>query len=84
MATKDISDRQVCEAVRESRLHGFYPWPCELLAQRTGQPEKVCCRAIERAEEHGLLEYGVSLRTAWLTEQGMDLIAATGGEGDAG
>lgn len=50
------------------------PWPYELLAQWTGQPEKVCYRAMERAEENGLLEYGVSLRTAWLTDKGKALL----------
>lgn len=78
MATKDISDIQVCAAVeRYQKDHSL--WPYELLAKCTGQPEKVCFRAMERAYRHGLLEYGVSLRTAWLTEAGLALL-----KGDSG
>lgn len=50
-------------------------WPYEILAQWTGEPEKVCYRAIERASERGLIEYGVSLRTGWLSEKGKALLA---------
>ncbi len=50
-------------------------WPYVLLSQWTGEPEKVCYRAMERACENGYLDYGVSLRTAWLTEAGEALIA---------
>lgn len=75
MSMKDVTDRQVCQAVADFRAAGLNgPWPYELLAQRTGQPEKVCYRAMERADAHGLLEYGVSLRTAWLTDKGRALL----------
>lgn len=74
MATKDISDKQVCEAVKFSKENDFTPWPYEILAKVTGQPEKVCCRAIERACDRGYLDYGVSLRTAWLTDKGESLL----------
>jgi len=61
MATKDISDRQVCEAYRDSQA--FYDvWPCDLLRQRTVQCEKVVYRAMERAERRGLIDSGVTLR----------------------
>lgn len=33
-------------------------------------PEKVVFRKMEKLAEQGYLEYGVSLRTAWLTEKG--------------
>jgi hypothetical protein len=81
MATKDITDQMVCEAVE--RYHNFmvgHNWnettkfPYEDLSKRTGEPEKVCFRAVERAYNHGLIEYGVSLRTGWLTDKGKDLI----------
>ena len=103
MATKDITDAQVCRAVQDYQdamrdcpplrndiyLHAILhfvekgvlpkpasspPWPYETLAARTGQPEKVCYRAMERAERRGLIEYGVSLRTGWLTEAGKALL----------
>ena len=74
MATKDISDLQVCEAVRASRESRFLHWPYDFLQHWTRQPFKVCWRAMERAARRGLIEYGVSLRTAWLTQKGLDLL----------
>lgn len=76
MATKDISDKQVLLAVLKSRLTDFTPWPYEILAAETGECEKVCFRAMERADRRGLLDYGVSLRTAWLTDKGKALVAS--------
>lgn len=78
MATKDITDIQVCEAVRDSRKSHGELWPYELLASRTGQPEKVCYRAMERAVRHGLIEYGVSLRSGWLTDKAVALLNVVG------
>ena len=74
MATKDITDKQVCEAMRDAGAGGFAQLSQELLAVRTGQPENVCYKAMERAEERGLIESGVSLRTGWLTEKGEALL----------
>ena len=75
MATKEITDKQVVDAYLECSESGFSVWPYQLLSQRTGQPEKVCYRACERAERHGLIECGVSLRSGWLTEKGRELQA---------
>ena len=74
MATKDISDRQVCEAV-QAYADDLNHWPYDILAEATGQPQKVCWRAVERAAKRDLIEYGVSLRTGWLTEKGRQLLA---------
>lgn len=92
MATKDISDVQVCRAVDAYNraikalpppASGFFglsacgplpPFPYEALAASTGQPEKVCYRAMERAERRGLIEYGTALRTGWLTAEGRALL----------
>jgi len=49
-------------------------WPYEILQEVTGQPEKVCYKAMERADDRGLIDYGVSLRTGWITEEGMKLL----------
>jgi hypothetical protein len=76
MPTRDITDQQVCEAVREWSLAGSR-FADEILAERTGQPLKVCVRAMERADRHGLLEWGVSLRSGWLTQRGHDLLQET-------
>ena len=55
------------------------PWPYELLAERTGECEKVCYRAMERAYDRGLIEFGTSLRSGWLTDEGEALLEAKGG-----
>jgi hypothetical protein len=76
MAMKDITDLQVVRAVQQWQDNRNGPWPYETLARETGQPEKVCFRAMERADRRGYLEYGVSLRTAWLTDKGKALLTS--------
>ncbi len=59
MSMKDITDKQVLQAyldAEEMREHGNMVWPDDLLAQRTGQAEKVCFRCLERAEDRQLIE----------------------------
>lgn len=76
MSTKDITDLQVCLAVKAFHERDLdLPWPYEALAGETGQAEKVCFHAMRRADRRGYLDYGVSLRTAWLTEKGEQLVA---------
>ena len=77
MATKDITDKQVLMAYLESKKEPRR-CPSEILAGMTGQPEKVCWCAMERTYRRELIEYGVSLRCAWLTEKGLELIASGG------
>lgn len=72
MARKDISDKQVCKAYSESKKCNKFPY--ELLTEWTGQPEKVCISAMERAYDRGYIEYGVSLRSGWLSEKGLALL----------
>lgn len=74
MATKDISDVDVVHAVRWATQAGR-PAP-EMLAECTGQPPKVCWRALERADRRGLIEWGVSLNRPWLTAAGAALVRA--------
>lgn len=79
MATRDVTDGQVCLAYAESlrqRDAGRkpYDYPYEILQRMTGQCEKVCYRAMERANDRGYVEYGVSLRTGWLTPKGKALL----------
>jgi hypothetical protein len=82
MSRKDISDKQVCEAYAEAALQRGPNWdhpyemPYEILHRLTGEPEKVCYRAMERAEERCYIEYGVSLRTGWLTDKGKELLTS--------
>lgn len=78
MATKDITDKQVCEAFRDRVMVSMEHecrFPYDILEERTGQAFKVCWRAMERAADRGLIEYGVSLRTGWLTERGRALLS---------
>jgi len=79
VATKDISDRQVCEAYAEmGRQRQGAVWRYqtaeELLMQSTGQCLKVCLNAMQRAENRRLIDCGVSLRTGWLTDAGKALL----------
>lgn len=72
MATKDISDIQVIKAYLEYKQTMHFPY--NILYRDTGQPIKVCCRAMERAEKRGYINCGVSLVTGWVTEKGYELL----------
>lgn len=80
MATKDITDAIVCLAYAEAaRQRGpdwknDYEYPYQILQRHTGQCFKVCYRAMERAERRRLVDCGVSLRTGWLTDAGLELL----------
>jgi len=80
MATKDITDKEVCLAYKVAELQrgedweNDYEFPYIILQRMTGQPFKVCYRAMERAADRDYIEYGVSLRTGWLTGKGKALL----------
>lgn len=74
-AVAEPTARQVVEAQARWQANQEGPWAYEILALETGQPEKVCFHCMRRAEARGLLESGVSPRTAWLTETGKSLLA---------
>jgi len=76
MSTKDISDLEVLEACRDWRTH--HQFADALLAVRTEQHPKVAHRALERADRRRLIEWGVSLRTAWPTPEGFALLEQHG------
>jgi hypothetical protein len=78
MATKDITDLQVCQAVRAGMDH---PGPYDgnhhrhvILAAMTGEHLKVCWRALERAQTRDLIDCGVGLHVAYLTDAGKALL----------
>ena len=73
MSRKNISDYLVVKAVDES-AYDRDRWACEILQNYTGEPQKVCYRAMERAHERGYLDFGVSLGTAWVTDKGKELL----------
>jgi hypothetical protein len=61
MATRDITDVQVCDAFAEARANkragnGEDSSPLNVLIRNTHEPLKVCKNAIIRAEKHGLIE----------------------------
>lgn len=75
MKRSDISDIQVvaCAASYQSQTP-VSSFVTDLIVEETGAPYKVAEAAMERALDHGLIEYGVSLRTAWPTREGMALL----------
>ena len=82
MSTKDVTDKMVCDAYAEMHRQRYqgpdkpwanYEYPYVILMRMTGECEKVCYRAMERACDRDLVEFGVSLRTGWLTEKGKAL-----------
>jgi len=74
MKRSDISDLEVCKAVAEyQNTMGDFPY--EVLARKFNCDEKLAYSACERACDNDLVEYGVSLRTGWLTEKGYKLLS---------
>lgn len=49
-------------------------FPYKALANQTGEPEKVCLRAMERADKRGLIVCGAMYWAAWLTAKGKKLL----------
>ena len=66
----DVPTQLVLEAHITAKTLKFRVWPYDLLSNWTGESEPTCRRAMERDEKNGFLEYGVSLRTAWVTPKG--------------
>lgn len=83
---KDITNESVCRAYALYQLamekFGFnnvipsdcIRYPYEILMNWFDLPFDVCWRAMERASDEGFIEYGVSLRTGWLTDKGKQLL----------
>lgn len=86
MSRKNIPDRLVVEVsnelygeIRRSGWGNPYRFRDDLiqrLMRRTEECEKVCYAAAERASRRGLIDYGVSIRWAWPTQKGEELLAA--------
>lgn len=69
----DISDLMVCAAYDRGDELGVL-FADEKLAIMTGAPQKVVEAAIVRAVDRGLVEYGVTMRSGWLTAEGARLL----------
>lgn len=73
MKRSDITDLDVCKAVQEYQ-NTLGDFPYEMLASKFNCDEKLAYSACKRAHGNGLIDYGVSLRTGWLTEKGKELL----------
>lgn len=74
MAMKDITDRQVVLAYIERDATWPRVFVYDILMRETGQPFKVCYKCMERACDRGYIDFGVSLRTGWVTDKGKALL----------
>lgn len=72
MARKDVTDVMVIEAYLQRAVTGEPV--LRILMLRTGEPEKVIWRALERACSRNLIDYGTSLRVAWVTDEGREYL----------
>jgi hypothetical protein len=70
----DITTKMVLDAAKMAHTEKTgMTW--EYIQRATGAPEKVIYAAMQREEDKGYLEWGVSLRTAWLTDSGKSKLA---------
>lgn len=75
MKRSDISDLEVLIAVDKYNKDPYNElFPYEQLAKKFNCDEKLAFSACVRACDKDLIEYGVSLRTGWLTEKGKELL----------
>lgn len=79
MKRADITDEQVIRACILGHQPGADGMSLDYLVQATGAPEKVASAAMERASGRCLIDWGVSLRTAWATPKGKALLTEEGG-----
>ena len=73
MKTSDITDKMVVEAAIEFQKDRS-DFITDILQKKTGAPIKIVIAAMERADHRGLIDYGVSLRTAWPTDKGLSIL----------
>lgn len=70
LQTKDLSERDVLDAIvrrAESRARGEQlGFPDQLLADRF--PVKIIMAKLDKLDRRGVLDYGVSLRSAWIED----------------
>ncbi len=71
---RHISDLMVVKAVDVYCKDRSGRFPYEAIAGALGCPEAIAYAACERACDRDLIEYGVSLRTGWLTDKGKELL----------
>ncbi|HEX3778592.1 MAG TPA: hypothetical protein VHX38_02915 [Pseudonocardiaceae bacterium] len=70
--TTSISDEQVVQACREWAEEP-HTGSLDRLQHITGQSEEACAAAMHATREHGLIEWGIGMDTAWPTPAGEHL-----------
>jgi hypothetical protein len=65
----DISEFELLEYIQKRRQNWELPTP-DLVWMERGFPLKVVYAKLQKLLDRGLIEYGVSLRTGWLTPAG--------------
>lgn len=73
MRRRDITDQIVCQAYLEWKKDGTEFVDAILMRWFPEAPPKVIYAAMMRADNHGLISCGVSLRTGWLTDKGIEV-----------
>lgn len=68
--TSDITDEQMARYIASG-----YERTYEAMAIQFDSAPKVIERVLERMVRRELVDYGVSLRTCWLTDKGKELLA---------
>ena len=71
---KDIPTKEVLEYQNKWQKNCAKSIDMPYCYEALPYPDKVIFRKMEKLFDQGYLEYGVSLRTAWLTEKGKELI----------
>jgi hypothetical protein len=71
-----VPDSLVCLAYFQRKTGPDFENPYDLLEEWTGQPFHICYSAMLRADMNDLIEWGVSLRTGWLSDRGKKLLEA--------
>ena len=67
LSDKMLAALKVCEVPFNERV----PWDViECLSIKEGIPYKVAWRRLEKASDRGYLDYGTSIKGAWLTPEG--------------
>lgn len=74
LSLKDIPTRDILLRQQEWWENKDLPFTYEAFPQ---WPEKLVFKKMERLADEGYLEYGVSLRTAWLSEKGKQFLKVT-------
>ncbi len=73
MKRKDVTTKEVLLACHRFHNEGDEQ-PFIQLMNKFNAPEKIVYAAMDRDCDNGLIEYGVSLATSWVTPKGYDFL----------